>query len=251
MSTKRILGIAVFGAVLCAAAIGIMLITTFFRSDNIAFELPRTAQPAMQSPGAGDDSLIHVEVTPETVQAVIGETLSRPETYIRYITIESFWAGGGWAVTDIRTSVTAGAMSLMARLPDGVERRIITTQNSLYIWYGDESSFYTGPLAGGDRAVDEWRMLPTYEDVLLLPPADIIYAGFTELNGELCIYVVYRSPLFGFIRRYYISIELGLVIGAEEFDETGARVYRMTAGEIIIGETDPEAFILPNGFSVL
>jgi len=196
----------------------------------------------------GDDSLIRVEVTPETVQAVIGETLSRPEAYSRDITVESFWEGGG-TVTDIRTSVAAGVTSLTTRLPDGVERRIIMTQNRLYIWYGDDIALYAGPLAGGDRAVDEWRMMPTYEDVLLMSPEDIIYAGFIE--DELCIYVVYRSPILGFVRRYYISIELGLVIGAEEFDETGALVYRMTAGETVIGETDTEAFVLPNGYSVL
>ncbi|MCL2402262.1 MAG: hypothetical protein FWC90_06425 [Oscillospiraceae bacterium] len=251
MSTKRILGIAVFGAIFCAVAIGIMLITMFFRGDSVAFELPEMAQPAVQTPNAGDDNLIHVGVTPETVQAVIGETLSRPETYSRDITIESFWEDGGRAVTNIRTSVTGGATSLIVHLPDGAERRIIVAQDRLYIWYGGDSVFYEGPLSGGDRAADEWQMLPTYEDVLLLSTEDIIYAGFTTFNGDDAIYVVYRSPLFGFIRRYYISIELGLLIGVEAFDETGTRIYRMTAGSTMVGDADSSAFILPNGDSVL
>jgi hypothetical protein len=250
MSTKRILGIAVFGAVFCAVAIGIMLITTFFSGDSVAFELPDTAQPMTQSPNAGDDNLIRVEVTPETVQAVIGETLFRPETYSRDITVESFWDGGR-AVTNIRASVTEGITSLAMHLPEGTERRIIMAQNRLYIWHDEDGVIYEGTLTGGSRAADEWQMIPTYEDVLLLPAEDIIYAGFTVFNDEPCIYVVYRSPLLGFIRRYYISIALGLLIGAEEFDETGARVYRMTAGAASVGEAEPSAFILPNGYSVL
>ena len=76
---------------------------------------------------------------------------------------------------------------------------------------------------------------------------DISDAGFTEFNGENCIFVEYLSPLFRYLTKYYVSIDHGLLLGVEEYDETGMLTYRMTASETIIDEVDPAAFTLPNG----
>jgi len=242
MSTKRMLGIAIFGVVFIAAVIGLMMLTSYFQLDDGAFELPET--PTEDPPASAEthDGLSLVEVTPETVQEVI-KTLYRPESYSRDIIVEI-----GGARVDVSVSVIYGVTALRNSMPGGMVRRVIVTADTLYIWYeGDDMPRISRPGVG--RGADEWQMIVTYEDVLELAPGDIIEAGFTRHLGELCIYAVYRSPLLGYFRRYYISVIDGLVIGATEHDETGALVYQMTAGPT--GGADPTKFILPDGASVI
>ena len=246
MSTKRILGIAIFGVIFIAVIIGLMLVTSFFISDDGVIELPRLSETTAEPGPVGNHGLPPVEVTADTVQKVIA-TLNRPETYTRDITIERFWEGGGSARQYIRTAVTGGVMSLWTNSPDGSERRVIVTADRVYIWYSGDRVPFSSYIGAAGNAADEWRAIFTYEDVLALTPADIIETGFAQFGGESCIYVVYRSPQFGYTIRYYVSIELGLLVGAEEHDRTGSLVYRMTVGETMLGEADPSAFMLPDG----
>ena len=248
MSFKRILGITVFGVLFIAAVIGVMLFASFLRRDTDAVLLPELQTSPEPSGESEPDALNRVEVTRETVQAVVSE-LSRPDTYSRDVAIETFWADGH-VKHDIGISVTNGTTSLRIALPDGVEKRIIVSPDALYIWYRGDRTPYTGAagsLGDGHRAADEWQMLVTYEDLLLLDQDDIIEAGYTEFGGEDCIYAEYRSPLLGYTKKYYVSIELGLVTGAEEYDENGNLVYLMSAGNCVVGESDPAAFTLPDG----
>ena len=104
--------------------------------------------------------------------------------------------------------------------------------------------------ASGDavRTADEWQMLITYEDLLKLNKSDIIEAGYTtEYGNEDCIFAVCATPLLNYTRKFYISLESGLVVGAEELDESGKLIYNMTVGECIIGEVEQAAFMLPDG----
>ena len=75
----------------------------------------------------------------------------------------------------------------------------------------------------------------------------IIDAGYTEYNDEYCIYAVYLSPLLGYRRTYFLSLDLGLVIASEEVDSTGTLIYRMIAHDTVTGEADPTDFTLPDG----
>jgi len=241
MSTKRILGIAAFGVLFIAAVIGLTMLTSYFRLDDGAFALPETPENPPAS-AETHDGLRLVEVTTETVQDVIA-TLYRPESYSRDILVEI-----DGAQVDISVSVMHGIASMHSILPGGQARRVIVTADALYIWYDGDNIPYIGR-PGPGRGADEWQMIVTYEDVLKLAPRDILEAGTALHLGELCIYVVYRSPLLGYLRRYYISVTDGLVLGATVRDETGAIVYQMTAGPL--GDANPEAFILPDGTSVV
>jgi hypothetical protein len=210
-------------------------------------------EEAAQPPGdVGNASLRFVAVGPDNVQEVVA-TLSRPETYSRDIMIESYWENGGKAVYHISASVTGGVTSLKRLMPGGAEEHIIVTAGTQYIWEKDDKeprAVPLGPRGDGRRAADRGQMLITYEDVLALSKSDISDAGYTEYGGEICIYVEYRSPLLGHTVRYYISVGLGLVTGAEEYDKAGALVYSMTAGALV-HEADLSRFELPDGTSVL
>jgi len=249
MSTKRILGITLFGILFIVAVIGIMLLNLYLNREGDLVELPDMPASA-DLPGVSEpDTLDRVEVTNETIQAVVSLTLSRPAIYSRDVKIESFWEDGQ-AEYNISVSVMGDLTSLSVLPPVGVEKRIIITPDTLYIWYKGERTPFIGNLESpgdGYRTADEWQMLVTYEDLLELDINDIVDAGYVEFSGEECVYAVYRSPLLNFTRTFYISLDLGLVIGAEEVDETGEIIYRMSAGGCAVGEADPAVFILPDG----
>jgi len=252
MSTKRILGIAGFGVLIIAAAIAVMLLAPFLRSDNDTVQLPEASaasdSPAETEPGTVD----RVVVTRETVQAVVS-SLSRQDTYSRQVVIESFWEGGHSA-DHIEVAVRGGASALRVIPSVGAEKRIVVTPDNLYIWYRGDRYPYVGgvdSVGDGNRTADEYQMLSTYEDILKLDKNYIIEADYTVYEDEFCIYIVYLSPNFGYTIKHYISIDLGLVIAAEEYDETGMLIYRMAAGECLVGEADPALFILPDGTNLL
>ena len=251
MSAKRMLGITVFGVIFIAAVIGVMLFTFFWGYDSDTVQLPETVESAQPPGNAGNAPSNSVEVTTDNVQAVIA-TIPRPETYSRDVMIESFW-NGGRAVYNISATVTGGAASLKSLQPGGVEKNIIIMPDKLYIWEnGDRMPHIGSSGSQGDwrKEADEWQMLVTYEDVLALDKAGIIDAGYAEYGNEYCIYVEHRSKHLGNTIKYYISVDYGLVTGAEQYDETGMIIYSMTAGACLIGEADMSAFELPDGSSV-
>ena len=252
MSTKRILVITVFGILLIVAVIGIMLLVSYIMQEDEVIDLPETT-PNAEIPGDTDpDALDRVDVTRETVQAVVS-TLERPAIYSREIVVESFW-DGGHAIFNISAVVYNEMTSIRTEPPAGKEKRIVVTADALYIWYEGDDIMYVGDNSSsgdGYRTADEYQMLDTYEDILDLNLTDIIDAGYTEYRGDDCIYIESLSRNFGYIRNYYISIELGLVEGVEEYDETGMLVYRMTADEYSVDAIDPMAFSLPDGTHLL
>jgi len=248
MSTKRILGITFFSALFIIAVSGVMLLTLFIKRDSDAVALPGVS-PTVQTPGTAEpDELDRVEVTTETIQDVVS-TLARPSVYSRDVSVQTYWDGGN-AEYGVKVSVLDGMTSLLTTPPVGVKKRIIVAPEKLYIWYLDERTPYIGDLGSsgdGHRSADEWQMIVTYEDVLGLDESDIIDAGYTEYLDDDCIYTVYRSPLLNYETTCYISLDLGLVVFAEELDESGRLVYTMKVGECAVGEVDPSAFILPDG----
>ena len=252
MSTKRIILITVFGVLLIVAVIGVMLLSSFLRRDNDTVQLPVAAPPIERPKEHEPDAVDSVEVTRDTIQAVIS-TLSRPSTYSRDVVVENFWSGGR-AEYIINVYVKNGITSLRTTTPLGIDKRIVVTNDTLYIWYRGDRDFYAGIIdSTGDehRKADEWQMLVTFEDILELDKNYIVDAGYTEYEGEDCVYAVYLSPLLGYSRTYYVSLEIGLVIAAEEYDETGELIYSMTAGESFVGDIDSAMFTLPDGTELL
>ena len=252
MSSKRMFGIAIFGVLFIAAVICVLLLTSYCGRDNTPIRLPEapttTVSPSVTQPDIQD----RVEITRDNVQAVIS-TLSRPDVYRRDVVVETFWEGGR-AVYNIGINVANGITSLRITPPNGIEKRIIVTEDTLYIWYRGDSVPFVGPIGSsgdGYRTADEWQMIATYEDILELNINDIIEADYVEFGGEECVYVDSRSPLLGYTRKCFVSVNLGLVTGAEEYDETGGIVYFMAAEESTVGEVDPGAFILPDGHAVI
>ena len=120
-------------------------------------------------------------------------------------------------------------------------------EGQLWLWYDGQDQVYQAP--AGDHSADLAQRLPTYEDVLALDPAGITQAGYVERDGQACIYVEFEHEQLGYLYRYWISVNSGLLIAAQTEAE-GQVVYEMSSHQV----TSPlsgtgDWFVLPDGTS--
>ena len=175
-----------------AAIILLMGVAMFASLGRSLFTL-RTPEVVLPSSSAGTGSISgssdpgqnyqRVEVTTETVAGVVA-TLSRPASYYRELTVETFWSGGSSA-SQVQVWTDGGWSHSRQLLPSGVVRHDLTGEGTLYYWYDGSSLYKQAP--ADERSSDLAQHIPTYEDVLELE--EIAAAGY-ENRGELpCVYV--------------------------------------------------------------
>ena len=98
MKRKRDLPLLIAVALVVLLACGVLVKNSLPRSSHL--QLPDVSA-GVEQPGTGggtDNALTRLEVTPQTVQAVIA-TLERPGLYARSVTTETLWSGG----SDVRS----------------------------------------------------------------------------------------------------------------------------------------------------
>ena len=221
----------------------VMLSGTLQRSSRIT--LPSSEQTPGQTAVSGD-ALTVVEVMPETVQTAIA-TLSRPQEYRRTVTVEQLWTGGS-GTYEIAAAGSGGWTRTDRTLASGRVRHALTDGETTYIWYDSETEVYTAP-AGGISADDE-QMIPTYEEILELPVEAIVSADYRTISGVNCIYVETAADPAGYVLRYWVSVDTGLLTVSERLLD-GEPVYRMAA--LALDQDLPTAadFTLPDGTVLL
>ena len=240
---KRTQKLVTWGIViLVVLVVLLMLVSNLRRSSRVV--LPDTNTSAE---GGGDlpsegGALTVVEVTPETVQAAIA-TLHRPEAYSRSVTVEYLWSGGSSTI-ELSTAVSAPWTRVDRTLPDGQVRHTVTNGETTYIWYNSESNVFSGP--AGDISPDAEQAIPTYEEVLALPPEQIAQADYRMVSDVRCIYVETAEDDWGYTQRYWVSVDTGLLVVAERLYD-GEPVYRMAA--LTVDQSIPSTydFTLPDG----
>ena len=246
MEQKNRLFIVVAVTVLIVGA----MFTSFGRS-LFALNTPAVVLPDPNSAGSesisGDsqtspDHYQRVEVTEQTVQNVIA-TLSRPDSYYREITVETFWTDGssslpvqvwhddGW--THTRTILTSGAI-----------RHELSDPSTLYYWYDGSRQYESAP--ADTCSADLSQRIPTYETVLALGVEQIHSASYGFLEGLPCILVEVCRDDNDRLERYWIGLDSGLLISAE-MQEGEQIVYRMTGVSSISACPVTASFALPNG----
>lgn len=224
----------------------IMLIIGAAQRVPVEFPLPDTSVQGSAPPESVTDNgsgPARIAVTTSNVQRVIA-TLSRPAYYSRDIMIENFWADGN-AVYNLSSAVSDGSFSLR-RTAGGITRNIVISGGKLYIWYTGDREPYIGEVADMRSAADEFAMLLTYEDVVALDPTAISDAGYADYNGDDCVYVTFTSGEFGYSTTCYVSVSLGLLVGAVSYDGE-EQIYKMTTGECNLAVPDAALFVPPNG----
>lgn len=220
-------------------AIAVMLSGTLRRTSHI------TLPAGEQAPGqiaVGGDAMTVVEVTPETVQTAV-RTLSRPQEYRRTVTVEQLWSGGSGTYETV-AAVRGGWTRTDRTLAGGRVRHALTDGETTHIWYDSETAVYTAP-AGGISADDE-QNIPTYEDILNLPAEVITVADYRTISGVNCIYVETAADPDGYVLRYWVSVDTGLLTVSERL-LNGESVYRMAALELDQAPPAVADFALPDG----
>lgn len=231
------------------AFFALLLLVVFFLLRIAVHRPPAVTLPPESETESGDslasdtqpEAIRRVEVTPDTVQRVI-ERLARPESYRRTITVVRYWGeSSGQSVVE---TATAGRWTRLDETRDDQTRHVITCAGGdSWVWYGDGRRVYTGAAA---LSADEEQSILTYEDVLLLDPAEIAAADYRALEGVNCIYVETVPDGGGYVTRCWVSVDTGLLASAERWQD-GALVYSMTG--LSVNETPPDAaaFTLPTG----
>lgn len=244
MKNRKIGKVTVMGfAILIVLVVVILMSNSLRRSSRIV--LPDTVQPmedVMDAISQENASITPVSVTPETVQSAI-ESLRRPASYRRTITVERLWEGGS-GTSEVEVSVANGWTRTDVTPTGGRTRHTITDGETTYIWYGGQSAYYQG--AAGDITADQEQGIPTYEDVLALSVSQIETADYRVLSGINCIYVETGEDDNGYVVRYWVSVDTGL-LAVTEWLENGQSIYR--AGSPGLDTTAPatEDFTLPDG----
>ena len=233
-----LIGIVITVAMLSSFGLGL------FEPDTAKIQLPTPAASQSQEP-AGEEEYVRVEITTETVQYVVEHTLTRPESYGRSVTIEDFWGDGQSGVTHATVWVDDGWTHTTATLPGGTVRHSIVGNGQFWLWYEGNSRVLTGA-ADEDSADLEGQRIPTYEDVLKLKQSDIADAGYEDKEGVSCIFVETVPDSQGYVERYWISTDSGLLSCAETRLE-GQLIYRMSAFSVGRPVPGDASFVLPDG----
>lgn len=246
MDAKNRLIIAISITCLIVIAMFASFGRTLFLSNIPSVSLPQA--DGSQSGTSGDTSQDNpdqywlVSATPETVQNIIS-TLSRPDSYYRELTVESFWKEGSSSVT-VQFWQDEGWSHTRQTLASGAVRHDLTGEDTWYYWYEGSQSWASFP--AGDYASDLTQRIPTYETVLELPQEDITQAGYEEKAGYACVFVAFALDEDD-VQRYWISTDNGLLVCAER-EVDGQLVYRMTASSAIQSPCPSTAsFALPDG----
>jgi len=184
-----------------------------------------------------------VEITTETVQSVVA-SLSRYRSYSRNVNVEYFSHGVSTGTVSASVSVDGGWSRIDLTSKSGTEHAIIGV-DECYRWYDNDVDYVSLPVEAGID--DLFQRIPSYETVLDLDKAHIVSAGYVDRGGVACICVETLVDEFGYLDRYWISVESGLLVSAEKVSKDEL-VYRMTAYEVESPLADfGNKFTLPDG----
>lgn len=192
----------------------------------------------------GNQGGIPVEITTNTVQRVVAD-LARYTSYSRTVTVTYYWGEGGVGSASAQVWANDGWVRTDAGLPSGTAEHSIVGENQLWLWYDDGTRVYHG--SAREMTEDLMQRIPTYEDVLALDVSDITAADYMDYDGQPCIYMEARQSDLGYLYRFWISVDSGLLIASETVSE-GKVVYSMTSRELVSPLANAEEyFVLPDG----
>jgi len=236
-----------------AVLIAIILVTAVFGSFGFSLlsaQPPHITLPSLLPDGSSEnvslsteDRATRVDVTTKTVQSVIA-SLDRASSYYRQMSVQTNWPGGSGIVT-VYTWVDDEYTYVRSVPSSGSTRFFLSTKDTVYYWYGGSSTWLTAPV--NSLSADLTQRIPTYEDVLALDPEAISDAGYGAYEDYPCIYVETHLDDLGYLERYWIGVDSGLLIAAQTVKE-GEVVYSVTATSPILTPCPTDAvFTLPDG----
>ncbi len=242
---KRTLFAVLIAAIIVMAVFSSYAMNLFGReSYHVALpDLSEGTDPDQDGDGGQDAGrFVRVEVTPETVQAVV-QTLKRPQSYYRQISIE-LWAGQESSTTTVQVWTDGGWTRSEVTGPGGRVQHNLVKEQERWLWYDGDSEAVSLPAS--PLASDLVQRTPTYEDVLALSPEDITDTGYEPYAQEDCIYIEVEQPELGSRERYWIAVSNGLLMGAQRV-RGEQLLYRMQALYTESPAPLSSVFALPDG----
>lgn len=216
MEQNRRTRVAVLIALIVLLAVFGSFAYSIYSSRTAGVILP-SAQPDVGVGSPGSEHAQRVEISVDTVQAAIA-SLTRSDSYYRPLTVQTHWDGAS-SVTSVQTWVDGGYTYSRVVLPSGAVRYSLSDGTTLYYWFSGNTSYLTAP--ANSLNADLAQRIPTYEDVLNLPAGRIHDAFYGAYGEHLCIYVETVADELGYLERYWISVDTGLLVAAETVkDET-------------------------------
>lgn len=246
MDKKRISVFVVTATLILVLSILCIFYFSFqIRSPEVILPLPAVSD----KPNAGNEgeyenpNAVRVEVNKNNVQSVIS-TLTRANNYHRTISVRYYWAGGGMSVSAYDVYCRNGYMSVMYQRENDTPKRTISGGGKVYTWYEGSSEYYE--MNAGEFTGDDILSIPTYEDAVNIEKSRITDAGYIELDGDYCIFVEYGEDALGYIERFWVSVDSGLLKRAETL-KNGVKIYEMKSSPVDIMTPTDEPFKLPDG----
>ena len=241
MNKRKMTGVIVGVSVLLMVVV--LLLAQRGLRDSGGIVLPAEQADTGAAGEAGSSEGVDVvQITPDTVQPAIN-TLSRPATYTRTQSVETFWSGGS-GISTSQVSVSSGRTRIDTQLPDGSVCHMLVVGGSAAIWYDTETSWTV--LTTEQFTADIAQRMLSYETVRDLPASEIADASYQNLDGTNCIYVATREDEEGYACSYWVSVTSGLLKQAERYCD-GELVYRFTAEDSNLEAPEEELFLLPDG----
>ena len=240
MGKQKMTPLGVAFGVLILLVVAFMVHSSLRQPEKIV--LPAEPSESDNTSPAREETIRRVEVRPDTVQSVI-KALARPAVYSRTITIERYWSGGSGVSTVISRAADGWMRLDVSYAAGGQTQHTITGGGTTYVWYGSSWHYVRSASA---LSQDAEQGILTYEDILALPTERIAAADYRGLEDVNCVYVETTPDESGYVDRYWVDVDTGLLAAAERAqDETV--VYRMAALNVELGGVDAEAFTLPDG----
>ena len=116
---------------------------------------------------------------------------------------------------------------------------------TLYRWYANSTEVKSWPV--GESGADLAQHIPTYEDVLALDTEAIVDANYVTRDGVPCIYVETAVDTLGYLERYWVSTDNGLLVSSETVkDDVVVMRMRSTDAEVLQA-AEKDRFTLPDG----
>ena len=242
MEQNRRTRVAVLIALIVVLAVFGSFAYSIYSAQTSGITLP-SLQPDSSTDSPAGQHAQRVEVTTGTVQAVIA-SLDRADSYYRPLTVQTFWDGGS-SVTSVQTWVDGGCTYSRVVQPSGSVRYSLSDGTALYYWYSGSSAYMTAP--ANSLNADLAQRIPTYEDVLDLPPDLIRSAGYSAYGDHPCVYAETEADELGYLERYWVSVESGLLV-AFEAEKDGQIVLSVNATYPITAPCPSNVrFALPDG----
>jgi len=242
MSNRRLIITGLVAAAVAALFLAAYFIVSHLDDKPYDIHLANTSVDPIDGSGSSDTDLYkRLDITTENVREVVG-TIVRPGSYSRDVTVSRYWTGGQQD-TVLNTACNNGVSGTYC---SDTGKHTVDTPEKTYVWYDGSDIVYEYAPSNGYRNADENAMLITYEDVVSLRPEMIVSAGYGEYCGERCISVSYKSDRLDYITTCHISIDTGLVLGAEIFSGE-FKVYGMASSNYTESPEDLSLLKLPDG----